>query len=43
MLSITLYASGFYRRKELGWNGRFGGDLGVPAVEVFLDEAPYPF
>lgn len=43
MLSIILYSSTVYRRKDLGFNGRFGGDLGVPAVDVFLDEAPYPF
>jgi hypothetical protein len=43
MLSIILYASTVYRRKELGWNGQFGGDLGVPAVSVFLNDAPYPF
>jgi hypothetical protein len=43
LLSITLYASHVYRWRELGLNGQFGGDLGVPAVEAFLDDAPYPF
>lgn len=43
MMSIILYASTVYRDKELGWNGQFGGDLGLPAVDVFLNAAPYPF
>ncbi len=43
MLSIILYSSPIYRRKELGFDGEFGGYLGVPAVNAFLREAPFPF
>jgi hypothetical protein len=43
LLSIILYASPIYRRKALGFHGRFGGDLGIPAMSAFFDEAPYPF
>lgn len=42
-LSIRLYAVDGYRERKLGWKGQFGGDLGLPAVEVFLNDAPYPF
>lgn len=43
MLSSTLYSAGGYANKKLGWNGEFGGDLGVPAPGSYLDFAPYPF
>ena len=42
-LSAALYGCDLYRRGELGAFGAFGGYLGVPAPQVFLDEAPYPF
>lgn len=43
VLSIELYAVHGYREKKLGWKGQFGGDLGLPAVDVFLNDAPYQF
>lgn len=43
LMSIKLYSVGGYREKLLGWNGVFGGDLGVPAPGSYLDFAPYPF
>lgn len=44
VVSITLYSAGGYRyAKELGWNGVFGGDLGLPAPESYQDFAPYRF
>jgi len=42
-LSAVLYGSELYRSGRLGLFGDFGGYLGVPAPNVFLDEAPYPF
>lgn len=42
-LSATLYGSDLYKTGQLGLYGEFGGYLGVPAPNVFLDEAPYPF
>jgi hypothetical protein len=42
-LSAALYSSDLYRRGELGAFGAFGGYLGIPAPQVFPDEAPYPF
>ena len=42
-LSAALYGSDLYRRGGLGAFGAFGGYLGVPAPQVFLDEGPYPF
>jgi hypothetical protein len=43
LLSIKLYSVGGYEAKMLGWKGEFGGDLGVPAPNDYLDFAPYPF
>lgn len=42
-LSAILYGSEIYRRGELGLYGEFKGFLGIPAPNVFQDEAPYPF
>jgi hypothetical protein len=42
-LSATLYGSAEYRAGKLGVYGEFKGYLGVPAPNVFLGEAPYPF
>ena len=42
-LSASLYSSDLYRRGALGPFGAFGGYLGIPAPQVFLDEAPFPF
>ncbi|WP_148216897.1 DUF6968 family protein [Phenylobacterium zucineum] len=42
-LSAALYGSAAYRNGKLGLYGQFGGYLGIPAPNVFLDEAPYPF
>lgn len=42
-LAAVLYGSDLYRSGRLGFFGDFGGHLGVPAPNVFLDEAPYPF
>lgn len=43
LLSMWLYSSAEYARKEIGWKGQFGGDLGLPAIHQYLDIAPYPF
>ena len=42
-LSVFIYSSDLYKHGQLGVNGRFGGDLFVPATKHFLDIAPYPF
>ena len=42
-LSASLYGSYLYRRGALGAFGVFGGYLGIPAPQVFRDEAPFPF
>jgi hypothetical protein len=42
-LSAVLYSTDLYRTGQLGAFGAFGGYLGIPAPNVFLDEAPYPF
>lgn len=42
-LSAALYGSDLYRKGRLGVYGEFGGYLGIPAPNLFLDEAPYPF
>lgn len=42
-LSATLYGSALYRAGKLGAFGELGGYLGLPAPNLFLDEAPYPF
>lgn len=42
-LSAALYGNDLYRTGRLGAFGAFGGYLGIPAPDVFLDEAPYPF
>jgi hypothetical protein len=43
LLSMWLYSSEEYARKEIGWKGQFGGNLGLPAIHQHLDAAPYPF
>ena len=43
LLSMWLYSSEEYARKEIGRQGRFGEDLGLPAIHQHLDTAPYPF
>lgn len=42
-ISSVLYGSELYRSGRLGHYGEFGGYLGIPAPNVFLAEAPYPF
>ena len=42
-LSAYLYGSDLYKRAELGIYGKFGGDLFIPATQLFLEAAPYPF
>lgn len=42
-LSAALYGSAAYRGGKLGLYGEFRGYLGIPAPNLFLDEAPYPF
>jgi hypothetical protein len=42
-LSSNLYGSDAYRSGQLGIYGEFGGDLAIPATNLFLDIAPYPF
>jgi hypothetical protein len=42
-LSAFLYSTELYRDGELGAFGEFGGYLGIPAPNNFLDIAPYPF
>lgn len=42
-LSAHLYGSDLYRNGELGLHGQFGGNLSLPAPEVMLDRAPFPF
>lgn len=42
-LAAVLYGSDLYRSGRLGFFGDFSGYLGVPAPNVFLEEAPYPF
>ena len=42
-LSTDLYGSGIYRDGELGIHGELGGYLAIPAPNVFLDVAPFPF
>jgi hypothetical protein len=41
--SSYLYGSELYKDKKIGLYGEFGGDLGIPAPNCFLDIAPYPF
>lgn len=43
LASSELYGSELYKQRKLGAFGEFGGDLSIPAPNVFLDEAPYPF
>src|SRR5947209_5578368 len=38
-----LYGSDLYKEQKLGSSGHFGGDLSIPAPNIFLDVAPYPF
>jgi hypothetical protein len=42
-LSAYLYGSDLYKRGELGVYGQFGGSLSIPAPQVLLDSAPFPF
>src|SRR3954452_3189723 len=42
-VAIDLYASEAWREGRLGWRGEFGGYLGVPASDMFLDVAPFRF
>jgi hypothetical protein len=42
-LSASLYGSDLYKRGELGIYGAFGGNLSIPAPQVLLDRAPFPF
>jgi hypothetical protein len=42
-LSSNLYGSEVYRSGQLGLHGEFGGDLIIPATNLFLDIAPFPF
>ncbi|WP_337187509.1 hypothetical protein [Phenylobacterium sp.] len=42
-LSSDLYGSDEYKEGRLGIEGQFGGYLGIPAPNVFLNQAPYPF
>lgn len=41
--AIDLYCSEAWREGRLGWKGKFGGYLGLPAPTMFLDFAPFPF
>lgn len=43
ILSMELYISPEWREKELGFNGEFGGDLGIPAGRYSSHVAPYSF
>lgn len=42
-LSIELYATAQYDMGEPRAEGAANGDLGMPATEIYLDRAPYPF
>src|SRR4051794_31253215 len=42
-LSAYLYGSDLYKRGELGIYGELGGSLSIPAPQVLLDSAPFPF
>jgi hypothetical protein len=42
-LSAYLYGSDLYKNGELGIYGQFGGSLSIPAPQVMLDRAPFPF
>jgi len=41
--SAYLYGSQIYKDGQVGVYGTFGGNLIIPATEVFLEAAPYPF
>jgi len=41
ILSMHLYISPEWKDKELGFNGAFGGDLGIPAGRYSSHVAPY--
>jgi hypothetical protein len=41
--SAYLYGSELYKSGQVGVYGIFGGNLVVPATEIFLEAAPYPF
>ena len=43
ILSSELYGSDEYKTGVLGIDGEFRGYLGIPAPNVFLDKAPFPF
>lgn len=42
-LLAYLYGSDLYKRGELGVCGQFGGSLSIPAPQVLLPSAPFPF
>ncbi|OIQ64071.1 hypothetical protein GALL_543820 [mine drainage metagenome] len=42
-LSAYLYGSDLYKNGDLGIYGQFGGSLSIPAPQVMLDRAPFPF
>ena len=42
-LSAVLYGSDIYKDGRLGVFGEFGGYLTIPAPNVMLDAAPFPF
>jgi hypothetical protein len=41
--SANLYSSRLYKQKKLGLYGKYGRELGIPALHTLLDIAPYPF
>jgi hypothetical protein len=41
--SVSLYSSRLYKQKKLGLYGEYGRELGIPALHMLLDIAPYPF
>ncbi|WP_304186558.1 hypothetical protein [Phenylobacterium aquaticum] len=41
--SAYLYGSELYKSGQIGIYGNFGGNLILPATELFLEAAPYPF
>lgn len=43
MASLRILSMELYRKKELGFKDKFGGDLGIPAVKYSSHVAPYSF
>lgn len=41
--SAYLYGSEIYKKGQIGVYGNFDGNLIIPATELFLEIAPYPF